>query len=180
MGKVLSVISRQANRFNVENRAEKVISQNKPKPAPTFSSNQKDLERILQEYPEIIEEQSKKHGTLDDNLRHVYVTSTDKFPVTNVKDKPLPLDRTSVESFELGHLEPTTVAKGRCSLRQAMTFISNHQVDPNIWNVTKIANDFQMKEALVEDILKHFKTFELHIPTKVSEGKQLLVKPNKT
>lgn len=47
MGKVLSIAARQANRFNVESRAEKVISQSKPKPAPKFQSNLKDLQRVL-------------------------------------------------------------------------------------------------------------------------------------
>lgn len=47
MGKVLSIAARQVNRFNVESRAEKVISQSKPKPAPTFESNLKDLQRVL-------------------------------------------------------------------------------------------------------------------------------------
>jgi NADH dehydrogenase [ubiquinone] 1 alpha subcomplex assembly factor 4 len=77
MGKVMSVISRQANRFNVENRAQKIISQDKPKPAPKFSQNIKDLERVLEDYPEVVEEQSKKHLKLDDNLKSVFVTSFD-------------------------------------------------------------------------------------------------------
>lgn len=34
-------------RFNIENRAHKVISQAKPIKAPMFEANQKDLERIM-------------------------------------------------------------------------------------------------------------------------------------
>lgn len=34
-------------RFNVENRAHKVISQAKPKKAPTFEANVKELERVM-------------------------------------------------------------------------------------------------------------------------------------
>lgn len=47
MGKVMSVVLAKAQRFNVENRAHKVISQSKPNPAPRFESNLKDLERVL-------------------------------------------------------------------------------------------------------------------------------------
>lgn len=47
MGKVLSIALRKAQRFNVENRAQRVISQPKPKPAPKYESNLKDLEKIL-------------------------------------------------------------------------------------------------------------------------------------
>lgn len=47
MGKVMSVVIRKANRFNAENRAHKVISQDKPVVAPKYESNVKDLERVL-------------------------------------------------------------------------------------------------------------------------------------
>lgn len=51
MGKVFSVVAKYsrlpAQRFNVENRAHRVISQDKPNPAPKFLSNLKDLERVL-------------------------------------------------------------------------------------------------------------------------------------
>lgn len=46
MGKVLSVIQRQVNRFNVENRAHRVISKEKPIPAPKYQSTIKELEAI--------------------------------------------------------------------------------------------------------------------------------------
>lgn len=47
MGKVLSVGAREVRNFNVENRAHKVISQSKPKPAPKYEANVKELERVL-------------------------------------------------------------------------------------------------------------------------------------
>lgn len=48
MGKVLSVVvSKVHQRFNVENRAQKIISQDKPIAAPKYESNIKDLERVL-------------------------------------------------------------------------------------------------------------------------------------
>lgn len=47
MGKVMSYAAGKVQRFNVENRAQKVISQAKPTPAPRFESNLKDLERVL-------------------------------------------------------------------------------------------------------------------------------------
>lgn len=46
MGKVLSVIQRKVNRFNVENRAHRVISKDKPTPAPKYPSTIKELETI--------------------------------------------------------------------------------------------------------------------------------------
>lgn len=47
MGKVMSVVAGKMQRFNIENRAQKIISQDKPVPAPKYESNIKDLERML-------------------------------------------------------------------------------------------------------------------------------------
>lgn len=47
MGKVLSVVAGKVQRFNIENRAQRVIARDKPIVAPTFESNKKDLERVL-------------------------------------------------------------------------------------------------------------------------------------
>lgn len=47
MGKVMSTAVRAQQRFNIENRAQRVIAQDKPKPAPKFEANVKELERVL-------------------------------------------------------------------------------------------------------------------------------------
>ncbi|XP_065074865.1 protein NDUFAF4 homolog [Ochlerotatus camptorhynchus] len=177
MGKVLSIAARQVNRFNIESRAEKVISQSKPKPAPTFQSNLKDLQRVLDENPELIQELNKKNQPLDDHLKQVFVTSTDTInneAAHKDSSKPLPLNRSTNEEFEFGHLEPQKISKGHCTLRQAIEFISKHHTEPNTWTCSKISNDYGMKESLVQNILHHFKTFELHLPEKVIEKRKLL------
>lgn len=48
MGKVMSVVARKANRFNVENRAHRVLEREKPVPAPKYESNLRDMERTLE------------------------------------------------------------------------------------------------------------------------------------
>lgn len=47
MSVAVNSATKKVKRFNVENRAQKVISQDKPTPAPTFKSNKIDLERVL-------------------------------------------------------------------------------------------------------------------------------------
>lgn len=42
--KLYGVLSRKINRFNVENRAQKVLERDKPVPAPKYESNLQDLE----------------------------------------------------------------------------------------------------------------------------------------
>lgn len=46
--KIFGVLSRQVNRFNVENRAHRVLERDKPVPAPKYESNLKDLEYARQ------------------------------------------------------------------------------------------------------------------------------------
>lgn len=48
MGQVLSFASRKANRFNVENRAHRVLEKEKPTPAPKYESNIRDFERVAE------------------------------------------------------------------------------------------------------------------------------------
>ncbi|XP_055538177.1 protein NDUFAF4 homolog [Wyeomyia smithii] len=182
MGKVMSIVSRQVNRYNVESRAEKVMSQPKPKPAPTFQANQSDLDRILKEHPDLVKQLSQKNQALDDNLKSVFVTSTDPTVMpAESSGKNLPTDRTSADDFEFGHLEPTKVAKSRCTLRQAMKFIGNHQTSPSEWTAARIAAEYYMKESVVSNILTHFRAFEVHIPPKgLDKRKQILGSSNKS
>lgn len=42
--KLFGVLTRKVNRFNVENRAHKVLERDKPVPAPKYESNLRDLE----------------------------------------------------------------------------------------------------------------------------------------
>lgn len=76
MGKIISVMSRKVNRFNVEARAEKIISKEKQVAAPKFPSNLSDMDRVLKVYPDFVEQQNKRHTELDDRLKKVFVTST--------------------------------------------------------------------------------------------------------
>lgn len=47
MGKVFSMISRPVKNFNIESRAHKIISQEKPVPAPKHKASIEQAERIL-------------------------------------------------------------------------------------------------------------------------------------
>jgi NADH dehydrogenase [ubiquinone] 1 alpha subcomplex assembly factor 4 len=45
--RLINVVTSQFRDFNVEQRAFKAVSMDKPKPAPKFESNERDLEKIL-------------------------------------------------------------------------------------------------------------------------------------
>jgi NADH dehydrogenase [ubiquinone] 1 alpha subcomplex assembly factor 4 len=77
MGKVLSLMGRPLRNYNIENRAHKIISKEKPTPAPKHKSDQIDYERMMKEYPEAFEESQQKHEQLNKYLKDVYVQSHD-------------------------------------------------------------------------------------------------------
>lgn len=68
---------------------------------------------------------------------------------SNDSTKALPLDRQTVEDFEYGFKEPTKVSRGRSTLRQAIKFISDHQSEPDVWTVKRIASEYKLKEDIV-------------------------------
>ncbi|XP_036324805.1 protein NDUFAF4 homolog isoform X2 [Rhagoletis pomonella] len=162
MGKVMSMLARKANRFNVENRAHRVLERDKPVPAPKYESNLHDMQRALELDPQLVEKLNKKDQALDERLKNVYVTSEDRFidyaSQRADPSKPLPLSRKTPQDFEYGYREPTRVAAGRCTLRQAMQFITDHQSDSSLWTKQRIAADYKLKEDVVELLMCTYQT----------------------
>ncbi|CAG9792733.1 unnamed protein product [Diatraea saccharalis] len=171
MGALVTRALRPIRSFNIENRAHRVISKEKPEPAPSYPHALEDLKRTLEVVPDIDEKLDKKDPALDDRLKNVYVTSHGKPEADLTREqkeqstnRPLPQSRTLVEDFELGFKEPDQVKYGRTTLRHAMNFIGAHQTNPKEITPMKIALEYKLSEDDVQDILKYFKTFEVYIP----------------
>lgn len=80
--------------------------------------------------------------------------------------------------------EDGNVTRGKCTLKQALQFLGDHQADPKLWNNVKVAEEYKLKEEVVGElissfcdfpeliskfpvnVLHYFKTFQIHIPTK--------------
>lgn len=58
-----------------------------------------------------------------------------------------------VQDFEYGFMEPSRVTPGRCTLRQAMQFITDHNSDPEKWTRQKIAEEYKLKEENVGELV---------------------------
>jgi hypothetical protein len=50
---------------------------------------------------------------------------------------------------EFGFLEPAQVAEGKVTLRQAFTFITDHQSDPKKWNKGAISQHYKLDAEAV-------------------------------
>ena len=61
------------------------------------------------------------------------------------------------------------VPEGRASLRQALEFISQHQLNPKQNSAQKIAMDYKLDATKVQHVLKHFQMLHLHIPKEMTE-----------
>ena len=94
-------------------------------------------------------------------------------------DKPLPTNRKTINDFELGYQEPDLqrIPLGKCTLRQAIKFISDHQQKPEEISAEKIAEEFKLKQQNVEHILEHFRMFAIHIPKEEGKTKKYLIDP---
>lgn len=176
MGALVTKALRPIKSFNIENRARRVISKEKPTPAPTYAHNLEDLKRTLEANPDIDDKLDKKDEALDGRLKDVYVTSFGRpeDDITREKQeqsitRPLPQDRKLVEDYDFGFKEPEQVKYGCTTLRNTVNFISAHQINPEEVTQSKIALEYKLKEEDVASILKYFKTYEVYIPeTKTS------------
>lgn len=172
MGALMTKALRPIKSFNIENRAHRVISKDKPVPAPRYPDNIEDLKRTLELNPDIDEKLDKKDEGLDIRLKDVYVTShgrpevdvTEELRLKAKSKRALPLDRTVPPEYDFGFKEPEKVSYGRTTLRDAINFISAHQTNPNEVTASKIALEYKLKEEDVESVLKYFKTYEVYLP----------------
>ncbi|KAG8223066.1 hypothetical protein J437_LFUL002014 [Ladona fulva] len=167
MGLIVSSLTRRIKSFNIENRAHREISKEKPSPAPRYPSTAKEIERIMKENPEIVNQHLQKNEELYERLKEVYLTSQDiKIEPKKVAEgtRPLPLNRSAPEDTDFGFPEPSMLPKGRITLRQALKLISDYQSDPSSKPISAIAAEHNLGVEMTENIVKYFKTFELYVP----------------
>ncbi|KAG5316709.1 NDUF4 protein, partial [Acromyrmex insinuator] len=167
MGKIYSVLTRPIRTFNIENRAAKLISREKPVPAPQYASTEKQKKFSDQVNPYFLKDHYQKNMQLDQRLKDVFVTSTDSQEMKeSARDfKVLPQNRRSWENnFTFESYESTMIPMGKCSLKQALTFLLQHKRDPIKYNSENIASEYKMDKKVIDDILKYFKLYVTALP----------------
>ncbi|KAG8309151.1 mitochondrial respiratory chain complex I assembly [Homalodisca vitripennis] len=120
------------------------------------------------------------HTLLSHNL--YLVVSRSERPVN--PERPLPLSRHTDEEVTYGYSESEEqhIPPGRVSLKQALQFISDSQSDPDKHTSTAIAAQYKLDINTTNDILEHFKMFNVHIqkkekdPALMSKYEQLQLK----
>ncbi|KAL3277398.1 hypothetical protein HHI36_012747 [Cryptolaemus montrouzieri] len=165
MGKILSRMKRPFRNYNVENRAHKIISKDKPVPAPKYETDRIEIDRLMNERQDDFLQTLQKDEHLDKNLKNVFVTSTKVLNEHKVNPKrPLPSNRSSYEEPVFGIVEPEKVGKGKVTLINALKFITNHHANSTLYSAASIAKEYSLPEESVRKILRYCKTFEVYIP----------------
>ncbi|XP_052637434.1 NADH dehydrogenase [ubiquinone] 1 alpha subcomplex assembly factor 4 [Harpia harpyja] len=153
-------LARAFRNFNVESRARREISKEKPTPAPRHSTSRLDK---LTEHLGIQEEIYRKDDKLLTLLKDVYVESRD--PPVRVKDgggEHLPCKQEEKRLTKLGHLgdlDVKKVPKGKISIVEALTLLNNHKLHPQIWTAEKIAVEYSLELKEVNSLLEFFIPF---------------------
>lgn len=61
------------------------------------------------------------------------------------------------------------VREGRINLKNALSFLNSHQMNPKEATAEKIAQEMKLDQTQVENVLKYFRIFHLHIPKEMFE-----------
>ncbi|XP_067098016.1 NADH dehydrogenase [ubiquinone] 1 alpha subcomplex assembly factor 4 [Osmerus mordax] len=170
-------VTRMFRNFNLENRAHREISKEKPLAAPRHSVN--IVPAPTTEVTDITEDIHKRNDPLLSLLKSVYVeskdpTTEDPKQVTEEKDKDRRKLKFSLPGSPYGIVEITDVAKGKLSIVEALTVLNNHKQEPQRWTPDKIAQEYCLDPKDSQALLEFFIPFEVKIiPPKTKDTKQI-------
>ena len=94
------------------------------------------------------------------------------------KTRPLPQNTDAVEESEFGYLEPAVPITGKCSIKEAMQFISEYQKAPQENTLNALSEKYQMDIPVMSNITTHFQMLNVQMEEKkaLSTGKKLKAK----
>ncbi|KAL2721603.1 protein NDUFAF4 [Vespula maculifrons] len=166
MGIILGKLRRTVHRFNIDNRANAVLSRSKPIPAPKTAAAIKQLKLAQEINPDFLKDHYKKNLKLDEHLKNVYVTSTETKMDTLSQpnpDRPLPKSRT-YEEFEFGFYMPDSVPVGKLTLKEIFQVIIKHKEDSVKNSSDILAAKYKLDKETIEKLLEYYKLYQLVLP----------------
>ncbi|KAF7402672.1 hypothetical protein HZH66_004939 [Vespula vulgaris] len=166
MGLILGKLRRTVHRFNIDNRANAVLSRSKPIPAPKTAAAIKQLKLAQEINPDFLKDHYKKNLKLDEYLKNVYVTSTETKMDTLSQpnpDRPLPKSRT-YQDFEFGFYMPDSVPVGKLTLKEIFQVIIKHKEDSVKNSSDILAAKYKLDKETIEKLLEYYKLYQLVLP----------------
>jgi len=177
-----SLVKRPLQRYNVEHRAEKVLTRIEdptasPIRSPMFETDRQLLDELRKTNPELLKSTVSKDEGLTSRLRDVYVTSEDPTvrppsdnppPRGQDPNRPLPLDRTrypeKLDTETILVTKPNAVPRGKVTLEDAVSFISEHAMKPETVTASTISDKYRLNPDATAQALKYFGLFKSYVP----------------
>uniref|UniRef100_A0A1A7Y2L8 NADH dehydrogenase [ubiquinone] 1 alpha subcomplex assembly factor 4 n=1 Tax=Iconisemion striatum TaxID=60296 RepID=A0A1A7Y2L8_9TELE len=169
-------VGRMLRNFNLENRALREISKEKPMVAPRHAVNVPPPAASSH----VTESVKQKGEFLQVLLRSVYVESRDPAATQASKEvtvgeeverRPLNI---SFPGNAFGQVELTHVPKGKLSLPEALKVLGSHQHKPQTWTPEKIAEEYSLELKDTRALLEFFIPFRMEIiPSKTGSARQI-------
>lgn len=170
-----TVVRRPMQRYNVERRAEKVVTkiqdpQAASMRAPMYQTDTELLEEIRRTNPEIAESAVKKDIHLHDRLMSVYVTSKDPESKEVHEDPTKPLPRDTLQysyDFVPAQIRLDTsdrrrdIPRGKVSLEQTIDFLTKYKETEGKFNHELIANQYRLNPDIIKQSVKYFTIFNI-------------------
>ncbi|CAF1262493.1 unnamed protein product [Adineta steineri] len=165
MGGAVSRGTRFLRMYNIDNRVDKVLSKEKPIPAPRHPSIEQSIDIESNIAPEAIH---KKNKQLVNYLHDVKVYSSGDNPVIRrVGDTsshptipPLlnrlddALDENSPDGA-FGYVEPQRIPPGRISLRQFLAYLQQHRDSPEEYSIERFSDMYTIKPETAKKVFKY-------------------------
>ncbi|KAM4522616.1 NADH dehydrogenase [ubiquinone] 1 alpha subcomplex assembly factor 4 [Odontesthes bonariensis] len=171
-------VARMFRNFNLENRALREISKEKPNTAPRHAASVPPPPVSS----DVSESVKQKNVPLLAHLRSVYVESRDPEAAAaetltevavsrEAERRPL---RVSFPGGMFGLRELTDVPKGKLTITEALKALGSYQYQPQTWTPEKIAQEYSLDLKDTEAILEFFIPFKVEIiPPKTRSAKQI-------
>ncbi|XP_069561933.1 NADH dehydrogenase [ubiquinone] 1 alpha subcomplex assembly factor 4 [Brachyistius frenatus] len=172
-------VARMFRNFNLENRAHREISKEKPKAAPRHAA---PLPPAAGSSPEA-DPVNQRNAPLLALLRSVYVESTDPAAAPAEASKAATADEAAAARRPLrfslpgnfpGLAELTDVPKGKLTIAEALKALGSHQHRPNTWTPDRIAQEYSLEPRDAKALLDFFIPFKVEIiPPKTGSAKRI-------
>ncbi|XP_034944146.1 protein NDUFAF4 homolog [Chelonus insularis] len=166
MGIIRSKLMRPLKTYNVGHRAEKVISQEKPKSAPYYPSVYEQIKVAKEASPNFIKEHYKKDSELYERLKGVFVTSnmTENPKIKQKEKKTLPFSTITPDAFEFGFWEPKEVSERKCNLRNVIVMLADHITNKEQNSAEILAEKYKLDLKDVENLLEYYRVLQIFEP----------------
>ncbi|XP_003368650.1 conserved hypothetical protein [Trichinella spiralis] len=167
MGKVLSSAYRSALNIGVDRRAELLINKMKngdcpPVAAPRYPSEEKRIQQLNENYPEMERMIHSKNAELHENLKKLSVTRSVSFVESSQSNSSRMLPRKAISAekqLKFGIVEPPRekVPPGKIQLSKLLELMN--EVQNSGANVQLLAEQYGLREFDLKQTMKYFGAF---------------------